>query len=256
MTGRTIALTIVGFLVGMLAAGGIGVRVIEEVRAEDDATSLPAENVASTSPSSETLIASSVIVPVSIVGTGSSVGIEYEISSVAPAASLESVGAPTVYPRSWRLTTESGTVDGGPDGLEARVALFELSDGTDATSILAAEIIDPLVAYPLDALFELSEESPSAVVSPGVQAELVSISNEGEATVVTLELSAVDPIALAFTVEGVGPGWSSGQVRARGSAVELLWVGDGPPDVMTIRAAGIEWIELKGVYPVSLEELR
>lgn len=255
MTGRTIALTIVGFLVGMLAAGGIGVRVIEEVRAEDDATSLPAENVASTSLSPETLIASSVIVPVSVVGAGSSVGIEYEILSVAPTASLDSAGAFTLYPRSWRLTTEGDTVDGGPEGLGARVALFELPDGTDTGIILGAEIVDPLVAYPLDALFELSEESSSAVIMPGVQAELVSISHGSEATVVTLELIAVELIDLAFTVEGVGPGWSSGSLPASGPVVELLWVGDELPDVMTFRAAGIEWVELEGVYPVSLEEL-
>jgi hypothetical protein len=252
VTGRTIALTIVGFLVGMLAAGGIGVRVIEEVRAEDDATSLPAENVSPTSPSSEILVGSSVIVPVSVVGAGSSVGIEYEIFSVAPNASHDSAGTPTLYPKSWKLTTESGTVDGGPEGIEAGVALFELPAGTDASGILAVEITDPLVAYPLNALFELSEENPSAVISPGVHAELVSISHEGEATVVTLELIAVDPIDLSFTVEGVGPGWSSEQIRERGSVVELLWVGDGVPDVMTFRAAGIEWVELEGVYPVSL----
>jgi len=255
VTGRTIALTIVGFLVGMLAAGGIGVRVIEEVRAEDDATSLPAENVSSSSPWSDTLIASSVIVPTSVVGTGSSVGIEYEVFSVAPTSSLESAGAPTLYPRLWRLTTESGTVDGGPATLDARVALFELPTGTDAGSILAAEIVDPLVAYPLDALFELSEKSSSAVITPGVQAELVSISHESEATVVQLELVAADPMDLGFTVEGVGPGWTSGPVRASGSTIELLWVGDEFPHLMTFRAAGIEWVELEGVYPVTLEEL-
>jgi hypothetical protein len=239
----------------MFAAGGIGVRVIEEVRAEDDATSLPAQNVSSTPSSSGTLVGSSVIVPVSVVGKGSSVGIEYEISSIAPTASLDSAGAPTLYLRSWRLTTENGTVDGGPEGLKARVALFELPDGTDAGIILGAETVDPLVAYPLDALFELSEEDSSAVITPRVQAELVSISHESGATVVTLELIAVDPIDLLFTVEGVGPWWRSGPVRASGSTIELLWIGDELPDVMTFRAAGIEWVELEGVYPVSLEGL-
>ncbi len=46
MTGRTVTLTIVGFLVGALAAGGIGVRVIREVKTAQDATSLPPANVA------------------------------------------------------------------------------------------------------------------------------------------------------------------------------------------------------------------
>jgi hypothetical protein len=93
------------------------------------------------------------------------------------------------------------------------------------------------------------------VIAPGVQAELVSVSRERLATVVQLELIAVDLIDLAFTVEGVGPGWSSGSLPASGPVVELLWVGDELPDVMTFRAAGIEWVEVEGVYPVSLEGL-
>jgi hypothetical protein len=253
VTGRIVALTIVGFLVGMLAAGGIGVRVIEEVRAEDDATSLPAANVSSTTPP---LIGSSVVVPTSVVGTGSSVGIEYEIISLAPAALSESAGASTIYPRTWSLTTESGTVDGGPDGGDARVALFELPAGTDASGILAVEIINPLVTYPFDTVFELSEVNSSAAIMEGVRVELASISRGSEATEVQLELVAVDARDLAFTVEGVGPGWSPELVQAGGPTIELIWLEDELPDVLTFRAVGIQWIELEGVFPVSVRDLR
>ncbi|MGI9584238.1 MAG: hypothetical protein ACR2N7_01450 [Acidimicrobiia bacterium] len=41
MNGRAISLTIVAFLIGAFAAGGIGVRVIEEVRTDENDTSLP-----------------------------------------------------------------------------------------------------------------------------------------------------------------------------------------------------------------------
>jgi hypothetical protein len=46
VTARSVSLTIVAFLLGALAAGGIGVRVIREVKTADDATSLPPSNIA------------------------------------------------------------------------------------------------------------------------------------------------------------------------------------------------------------------
>jgi len=46
VTARAVSLTIVAFLLGALAAGGIGVRVIREVKTADDATSLPRSNIA------------------------------------------------------------------------------------------------------------------------------------------------------------------------------------------------------------------
>jgi hypothetical protein len=46
VNGRAISLTIVAFLIGAFAAGGIGVRVIEEVRTDDNDTSLPPSAVA------------------------------------------------------------------------------------------------------------------------------------------------------------------------------------------------------------------
>lgn len=46
MTARAVSLTIVAFLLGALAAGGIGVRVIREVKTAADATSLPPSNIA------------------------------------------------------------------------------------------------------------------------------------------------------------------------------------------------------------------
>lgn len=46
MNGRAISLTIVAFFIGAFAAGGVGVRVIEEVRTDDNDTSLPPSAVA------------------------------------------------------------------------------------------------------------------------------------------------------------------------------------------------------------------
>ena len=250
-----------GFLVGMLAAGGIGVRVIEEVRAEDDATSLPPENVSSTTPSSneyfldpnETLIASSAVIPTDVVGTGASVSVEYEIFSLAPGGGSSIAGDPNLYPASWRVSIDGDTVDGGPDGPDSLVATFELPAGTDVGDIVGVEIVDPLVAYPLDALFELSDENPSAAVAAAVQAELAGITERSDGTVVRLEMLTANPMDLAFTIEGAGPGWSSDKSLATSTEIELLWVGGDLPDTLTFRALGIQWVELEGVYPVSLK---
>jgi len=46
LNGRAISLTIVAFVLGALAAGGVSVRVIREVKTVDDATSLPPSNIA------------------------------------------------------------------------------------------------------------------------------------------------------------------------------------------------------------------
>ena len=46
VTARAVSLTIVAFLLGALAAGGIGVRVIREVKTAANATSLPPSNIA------------------------------------------------------------------------------------------------------------------------------------------------------------------------------------------------------------------
>jgi hypothetical protein len=262
VNGRTIALTVVGFLLGMLAAGSIGVRVIEEVRAEDDATSLPAENVSSTANAAneyfidpaETLIASAVVVPTAIVDSGSSVGIEYDIVSVAPAAEFAGFDLPPIIPRTWEMAMESGSVEGSP--ASPGVSVFELPPGSDAEDIRSVEIVDPLVAYPLDVLFALSPNAPSIEVTGGVTAELVGISMQGDSTTVQIGLVAADPIDLAFFVEGVGPGWRSMVPQVGSPMVELLWVGDDLPDVLTLRAAGVMWVTLEGLYPVSLEGLQ
>lgn len=250
MTGRTIALTIVGFLIGMLAAGGIGVRVIEEVRAEDDATSLPAENVAS---SENVVIASSLVAPKSLIERDSSVAIEYDIVSLAPTADSPSMKLPLLYPESWRLILASGTVDGGPVNPGTGVAIFTLPPGTGADDIRAVEVVDPLAAYPLDVAFELSQAMPSVAVTEGVRADLVSVTEQSDSATVQIDLIVNDPNDLAFVVEGAGGGWRTASNLAGDTTLELLWVGGDPPDVLHFRAVGIQWVEIEGLFPVSSE---
>lgn len=279
VNGRTIALTIIGFLIGVLAAGSIGVRVIEEVRTTDDATSLPPENVATTTlppreyfvDPAETLIASTAVVPLSVVASGTGFAIEYDLVSLAPTAGLPPIifstfgntqevtndELPVIFPRNWVLTTESQRFEGGPANPGVRTARFDLPDGVGASDVVSVAIIDPLMVASLDTHFELSQEAPLAVIVDGVQARLLNISAQSDSTIVQIELIAEDPIDLTFGVNGVGAGWRSAFFEAEGRPrVNLTWVGGDLPDVMTFRAHGDQWVEIPGSYPVLVEASR
>lgn len=275
MNGRTITLTIVGFLIGVLAAAGIGVRVIDEVRTTDDATSLPPENVSSTTlplnryfvAPGETLIASTAVVPKSVVMSGTGLAIEYDLVSLAPVEGLppmvfssfgntqetENSDLPVIFPRKWVLTTESQTFEGGPAHPDVRTARFELPEGVITRDVVSIEIVDPLVVASLDTHFELSEQSRVATIVDGVQARLLNISAQGDSTIVQIELVAEDPIDLAFGVEGVGAGWRSAFFEAEGRPrINLTWVGPDLPEIMVFRAHGNQWVEVVGLFPVSI----
>ncbi len=275
MNGRTISLTIVGFLIGVLAAAGIGVRVIDEVRTTDDATSLPPENVSSTTippneyfvDPGETLIASTAVVPKSVVTSGTGLAIEYDLVSLAPTEGLPQMffrtfgnvreitndELPVIYPESWVLTTDSETFEGGPANPTARVARFELPEGVGASDVVSVEIVDPLMLFSLDTQFELSQQSPSAEIVDGVRAQLLNISAQGDSFIVQIELIAEDPIDLAFGIEGVGAGWRSAFFEAEGRPrVNLTWTDGDLPEIMKFRAQGDQWVEIKGSYAVSV----
>jgi hypothetical protein len=275
VNGRTISLTIVGFLIGVLAAGGIGVRVIAETRTAEDATSLPPENVSSTTlppaeyfvDPGETLIASVAVVPKSVVTSGTGVAFEYDLVSLAPTEGLppmffrsfrntqelENEDLPVIFPRTWILTTASETFEGGPANTDVRIARFELPEGVVASDVVSVEIVDPLMAFSLDTHFELSEQSPTATVVDGVQAHLLNISDQGDSIIVQVELVVEDTIDIAFGIEGVGAGWRSAFFEAEGRPrVNLTWVGGDLPETMTFRAHGLQWVELPGSYTVSI----
>lgn len=279
MNGRNITLIIVGFLVGVLAAAGAGVRVIEEVRSTEDATSLPTGSVSSTTmppdeyfvAPGETVIGSTVVVPTSVIDSGTELVVEYDLVSLAPTEGLppifirnfrstqviENSELPVVFPRRWVLTTESGVFEGGPANTNVRVARFELPEGVNVSSIVSLEIVDPLVTASLDTHFELSTQSPTTEIIDGVSARLLNISDQGDTTIVQIELVADDPIDLRFAIEGVGAGWRSAAFAAEERPqVNLTWAGGELPETMTFRAHGLQWVELAGSFAVAIERFQ
>jgi hypothetical protein len=214
----------------------------------------------------EVLIASTALVPRSVIGTDSTFAVEYELISLAPTEGVSPIEFFTfrelqqvpnedlafIFPRSWALTTESQTIEGGPTNQDVRVARFDLPEGVVSSDVVSVQIIDPLMLYPLDVTFDLSERVPSAEVIDGVFAELLNISDQGDSIIVQIEVSADDPIDYTFSIEGTGSGWRSAVVRSGRRAVNLTWVDGDLPEIMTFRARGSRWVELEGTYSVSI----
>jgi hypothetical protein len=191
---RAALLVVVAFFLGALAAGGIGVRVIREVRAEADATSLPAANVSSTTipaapPAAiyqvdphETILASSALVPTSIELGDDGLAIGYDLVTMAPHLGVEPVASvggfgfvdvvdpadlDHVYPSRWVLDTAGGPVEGGPAGPAVRFARFEVPEGLSLGDVEGATIVEALVPLALDVTFTLSQDAPVVEVHPG-----------------------------------------------------------------------------------------
>lgn len=274
MNSRTIALTIVAFFIGVLAASSIGVSVIRETSAVDDATSSPPSDAGSLGEyfidPDETLIASTALVPLSVETAGTSFAIEYDLVSLAPAAGAPSITLrtpvglkmvqqdvlPFVFPEFWVLRTPTGTIEGGPDDPGDRTARFELPAGLSVDDVLSIEIVDPLMAFPMDVRFELSDGAPEAEPVEGLRLEVVSVLVDRNLTFIRVSVDLDDPAILLLDIEGVGSRWLPAVWDPDGlGTVDLIWVGDDPPEVMSFRAHGVQWIEIPGSYPVSIGQL-
>ena len=285
MNGRAIALTVVGFLIGALAAGGIGVRVIREVRTSEDATSLPPSNVSSTTtpPSTRTseyfvdpnevLISSTALVPLSIQTADGQVSVEYELVSIAPRAGLPAIqflgnfnrtvtvevdDMDHIYPRTWILRATNGeTYTGGPANSRARTARIDVSDGFSPSEIESIEIVEALAPFPIDVPFTLSLASPRADIVPGVRVELLNVSDQGSSTIVQVEIEIDDAETAGFFVTGDGPGWRSAFFEAEGRRrVNLTWVGGELPEEIPLIATGTVWQQIEGAFTVTLEGIQ
>jgi hypothetical protein len=279
---RAVLLVVVAFFLGALAAGGIGVRVIREVRATEDATSLPDANVASTTvptvppapvylvDPNETIIASTALVPTSMELGDGQLAIGYDLVTraphlgVEPAAVVGNFGRVTVvdpadldhlHPSRWILDTAGGRVEGGPASPSVRVARFEVPDGLSLGDVEGATIVEALVPVAIDVTFALSRSEPVVEVLPGVTIELLNVAEQSTTSIVQVGIEATSGAHLS--IEGFGPGWRSAFFEAEGRPrVNLTWMSGAVPDEIPLRAAGTVWVPLDGSFPVSLEGLR
>ena len=280
MNIRGVLLVVVAFLVGAFAAGSIGVRVIREVAAPEEATSLPAENVSTTVSAAgtyqidprETLLSSTALVPTTAETSDGELGISYDLVSLAPRAGVEPVefigsfGFLTVvenedldhvYPRSWIVETPQGGIQGGPANPSARAARFTVPEGFTLDAIDRIVIDEAFAPYPADIPFTLSASAPVVEVLPGVTMRLLNVSEGATTTIVQVGIDIEDPDLVALSVEGDGPGWRSAFFEAEGRPrVNLTWAAGELREPIELVARGTVMVPLEGDFEVSLEGLR
>ena len=281
MKARAILLTIVAFLLGALAAGSIGVRVIREVGTAEDATSLPEQSTTTTTVAAtevryqvdpfESVISSTALIPTGMTVVGTEFAIEFDLVTLAPHAGVEPItyiqgfGARVtiepeefhhLWPRTWVVETANDTFEGGASSLTARAARIEVDEGFSPSEIRSVSIVEAYAPYRVEVPFTLSEREPRADVYPGVTMELKGVSDQGSSSIVLVEVVRDDPETAFFFINGGGPGWRSAVWQAEGgSVVNLTWVGGELPDEIPLVAVGEVMLPIDGPFEVRLEGL-
>ena len=279
MKPRSILLVVAAFLLGAVAAGSIGVRVIREVRTDEDATSLPPASTTSTTTApavtyqvdpAETLIGSTALVPLGIEASGSAgLAISYDLVVLAPYARVGGVTtfvpgtgftvveipeANHIYPRRWELETTGGVFEGGPSSFDLRIARFDVDDGFSLSEITGVRVVEALTPFPLEVPFTLSADDPVVEVVPGVDVELLNVSDQGSSFIVQVAIDGSDPELTDVFVRGDGPGWRSAVSEAEGRPrVNLTFVDGELPDPIPLVASVTLWVEVPGAFDVDVE---
>ncbi len=271
MNARAVSLTIVAFLLGALAAGGIGVRVIREVSTAQDATSLPAGNIAPgpdgpyfTDPN-ETMIASVSLVPGSLEATDGTVTVGYDLTPLAPRGvwlppaanvGIRDQGVVLVQPRTWVLEAAGQSIVGVGENVAARTVSFDVTREIPAEEVEAVRVIEAIALFPVEIPFTLGATSPTADLGFGVTAELVRVTEGSTATTVEIAVEGGDPTRVSLFVVGAGPGWRRAAPTQDGAGVTLTWVGGALPVDIPLLAEGSAWVPIEGLFEIEMEGLR
>jgi hypothetical protein len=253
---RLISLTVAGFILGAFAAGGVGVSVIREVRALDDATSLPAENIARSDgyhvDPTETLISSVALVPTNATIDDRGLVLSYALSSIAPSLGVELSGTgQPLYPKRWLAEAIGGEFEGVVDNPTDTTVTFPLMAGGTLDQVDKITVIEAFIPAPFEKRVGLSSGVPTASVIPGLDVELVSESNDGDTS--TIEIRFVtDPGAIPdVSIVGDGPGWRSTGVKD--DTVTLTRDNDDSAvDSYRLVVSGTSWIPVDGEFTVDI----
>ena len=102
----------------------------------------------------------------------------------------------------------------------------------------------------------LSEAEPVLEIAPGVSVSLIQIVDQGEQTIVQVEIVAEDPFNREnLTVEGVGSVWASAVREAEGRPrYNLRLALDETPENLVLRVRGMVWLAVGGPIEVALGE--
>jgi hypothetical protein len=252
---RLITLTIVGFILGALAAGGVGVRVIREVRALDDATSLSAQNIARddgyhTDPT-ETLISSVALVPGSAAFGDDGFSISYEMISIAPTLGTEhSQDYQQLYPKRWLVEAIGGEFEGIQENANEPVAVFPLMVGGSIDQVDTVRVVEAFVPAPFEIPVSISGAAPEMSVAAGIDVVLVGESDNGDTTTIEIRIVADDGIARDVQVIGEGQGWSESSTS--GDTVTLTRSNDVEAAEFELIVFGTSWVAVDGEFIVNI----
>ena len=255
MSVRLITLTIVGFLLGALAAGGVGVRVIREVRALDDATSLPAQNIARddgyhTDPT-ETLISSVALVPDAATFGDDGFSISYQMTSIAPTLGTEYLqDDQPLYPKRWLVEALGGEFEGIQENATEPVAVFPLMVGGSIDQVDAVRVVEAFVPAPFETSVSISGASPEVSAGAGIDVVLVGESDNGDTTTIEVQIVADDGTVREVQIVGDGPGWSESSTS--GDTVTLTRSNDIEAAEFDLIVFGTSWVVIDGEFIVNI----
>jgi hypothetical protein len=265
---------VVGLLIG--AGGIIGIGALVGA-SNSPTTTVPSEAVETTTTAArpvwfdaaETVVGPAVLFPEGLSRDGNEVVFRYDLATLAPLADVEptwqwvspQIGiAPVdpaelepVYPVRWSLVTAGGDIAGETSNPSARAARFDVAEGFDLASIEGIRIDEYRIPVPIDVEFELSEGSPRVEVAPGVSVSLISMVDQGEQTIVQVEIESDEGLnRQSLSIGGVGPQWRSAVREAEGRPRYNLRLGgperSGP---VLLRAWGFVWLPAAEVVLVN-----
>jgi len=252
---RLITLMIVGFVVGALAAGGVGVRVIREVRTADDATSLPAQNIARAdgyhADPNETLLSSVALIPDAAVFGEDGLVISYDLASLAPSLGNDpSESGPPLFPKRWLVEAVGGEFPGVQDGPGETKVTFPLLAGGSIDQIDTVRIVEAYIPAPFEVPVAISADQSSASVVPGVDIELVNETTDGGTTTIEVRIVSDVDVARDVNVVGDGPRWY--QASVDGDSVTLTRDNDDGPAAFDLIVFGTSWVPIDGEFVVNI----
>lgn len=255
MSVRLVTLTIVGFILGAFAAGGIGVSVIREVRALDDATSLPAQNIARPDgyhvDPNETLISSVALIPISLTFGDDGLSISYDLTSLAPSLGIEgSEGGQPLYPKRWLVEAIGGEFEGTQTDPTKTEALFPLLAGGSVDQIDSVRVLEAFLPSPFEVPVSVSASEPQVSVITGVKVVLARTTNSEGMTTIEVRVLTDDDSARDIQIIGDGPGWISA-VSTEGTAT-LTRVSDDGATEFGLVVSGTSWVAIDGEFAVNI----
>jgi hypothetical protein len=253
---RLITLTIVGFILGAFAAGGIGVSVIREVRSVDDATSLPAQNIARAdgyhADPNETLISSVALVPESALFGVDGFEISYSLQSLAPMLAAGPGGIqPPLYPKRWLAEAIGGEFEGLLSSPIETAVNFPLMAGGTLDQIETVTVVEAFIPAPFEKAVAVSSTTPKTDVMPGLDLELVSEADNGDTTTIEIRILSDADLVYDIEVSGHGTGWRPASVE--NDTVTLIRTDDGGGgDIYNLVVFGTSWVPVEGDFTVNI----